>query len=114
MTQKVVRKLEYAFTLGCTDAEACTYAGISRSTLHAYCQVNARFMDRKEALKSNIKLKAKSIIFKALEDGDLKTANKVIDRVERLQKYREQTNQPTIKYKTLNDFYVDCQKSTRY
>jgi PBP1b-binding outer membrane lipoprotein LpoB len=57
-------------------------------------------------LKSNVRLKAKFIIHQALEDGDLKTADKVIDRVERLQNNRTQANQHTTLKRSLDSFYT--------
>lgn len=82
MTDEVIRKLEEAFTWGCTDAEACCYAGIGMSTLYDYCQKNDAFSDRKETLKNMPVMKARRIIDTALSDNDLPTANRVIDRKE--------------------------------
>jgi uncharacterized protein with von Willebrand factor type A (vWA) domain len=45
MTKEVVRKLEHAFMLGCTDAEACCHADISHSTPYAYCCFSGEFME---------------------------------------------------------------------
>jgi hypothetical protein len=84
MTGTTVHKLEQAFLVGCTDREACIYADVSKSTLYNYCRVNPDFMERKELLKNSPQVKAKMIISQALEDGDLATANKVLDRKERL------------------------------
>jgi len=40
MTPLVVKKLEEAFSWGCSDEEACVYAGISRPTLEKYQKEN--------------------------------------------------------------------------
>jgi len=82
MTSHCVKKLEDAFIIGATDSEACSYADITRQTLYNYCDKNDGFLDRKEVLKSSLTLKAKMIISAALDDGDLATAHKVIDRKE--------------------------------
>ena len=82
MTDEAIRKLEDAFTGGCTDLEACCYAGVSKSTLYDYCQVHPEFSERKETLKNQPVMKAKRIIDRALDDQDLMTAHKVIDRKE--------------------------------
>ena len=82
MTDETVGLLLQAFAWGCTDAEACTYAGINKSTLYAYCQENPEFSDRKETLKNMPTMKAKRIIDSALDEGDVTTAHKVIDRKE--------------------------------
>lgn len=82
MTPEVIAKLEDAFAWGCTDGEACCYAGIVPSTLYRYCESNEEFSERKETLKDAVSLKAKRVIDKALDDDDVLTANKVIDRKE--------------------------------
>ena len=80
MTEDVLRKLEESFTWGCTDAEACCYAGIGMSTLYDYCQKNEAFSDRKETLKNMPVMKARRIIGASLDGDDLNTANRVVDR----------------------------------
>jgi 23S rRNA A1618 N6-methylase RlmF len=82
MTEVTLQKLEQAFAWGCSDIEACVFAGINKSTLYDYCTKNPGFTDRKETLKTTPTMKAKMVIYKAIEDGDLATANKVIDRKE--------------------------------
>ena len=82
MTDEVVHKLEAAFLLGCTDEEACLAADISKQTLYNYQDKNPEFIDRKEALKSNPVYKARKVILSALDEGDVLTANKVIERKE--------------------------------
>ena len=82
MTDEVVRKLEDAFTMGCTDVEACLCAGIGRQTLYDYCTANPSFSDRKEALKTNPAIKARKLLFQALESGeaDMKTAQWMVEK----------------------------------
>ena len=82
MTLLVVGKLEEAFSFGCTDNEACAYAGINKSTLYDYCKKNEEFSSRKELLKDMPTFKAKRIVDNSLNDDDLNTAHKVIDRKE--------------------------------
>lgn len=69
MTPEVVKKLEEAFALGCTDLEACFYADISKHTLYNYQNINPEFTDRKEALKERPVLLARACVVKALEAG---------------------------------------------
>lgn len=57
----VVRKLEHGFLNGLSDREACLFANIAPSTLYEYCKENPEFSERKELLKDQVKLKAKSI-----------------------------------------------------
>ncbi|MBT0585116.1 hypothetical protein [Alteromonas oceanisediminis] len=80
MTDNVIRKLEDAFMWGCSDSEACVYAGIGTTTLYSYCELNTGFRERKEVLKSSPQVKAKRVVFDALKNNDLTTANKVLDR----------------------------------
>lgn len=82
MTEITVKKLEEAFLLGCTDVEACFAADISKQTLYTYQDNNPEFIDRKERLKSNPVFKARSVIVNALNDDDINTAHKIIDRKE--------------------------------
>ena len=82
MTDEVILKLEEAFIVGCTDLEACCYADVSKSSLYKYCEENPEFSERKETLKNQPVMKARFIIKDSLNEGDLTTANKVIDRKE--------------------------------
>lgn len=59
MTPETIQKLEYAFMMGCTDAEACLYAEIGKSTLYLYQENNPEFIERKEQLKDNLKLRSR-------------------------------------------------------
>jgi len=82
MTDNVIRLLESAFLVGATDLEACVHADISKTALYEYCQKNDEFAERKETLKNQPTLKAKIIVSSALDDKDLNTAHRVIDRKE--------------------------------
>ena len=82
VTDECIQKLEGAFLMGCTDLEACLLANISKSSLYSYQAANPEFLDRKESLKTNPVMLARGVIIDALKDGDILTANKVIDRKE--------------------------------
>lgn len=82
MTENTVKKLEEAFLMGCTDIEACLFADISKQTLYTFQEKNPEFVDRKEALKSNPVMKARKVVLKALDESDIATAHKVLDRKE--------------------------------
>jgi len=82
MTPEVIQKLEDAFSWGCTDLEACCNADISKSTLYNYCDANPKFMERKEILKNQPVMKARRVVQAALDENDINTAHKVIDRKE--------------------------------
>ena len=80
MTDAVIAKLEQAFALGCTDAEACVYAGISRDTLYLYQSKHPGFHARKDELKTTPVLKARMVIVGAVESGDVKTATWLVEK----------------------------------
>ncbi len=72
MTPETISKLEHAFMLGCSDLEACLYANIGKSTLYNYQDANPEFVERKEQLKENpILLARTSVVNKLSEDADL-------------------------------------------
>lgn len=64
----VVLKLEQAFAIGATDAEACFYADISDDALYSYQKKHPEFAKRKERLKLTPILQSKQTIV-----GDLKS-----------------------------------------
>ena len=82
MTPEVIRLLEEAFKWGCTDLEACCNADISKSSLYDYCVEHPEFSERKETLKNDTLLRAKMVISTAIDDKDINSAHKVVDRKE--------------------------------
>lgn len=80
MTPDMVNKLEQAFSMGCSDLEACLYAGISKQTLYNYQAKNPEFVDRKEQLKEQLVLKARTVIANALNNKDENTAKWYLER----------------------------------
>ena len=82
VTPEVIRKLEEAFKWGCTDLEACCNADLASSTFYDYCRNNPMFSERKETLKNNLLLRSKMTVSFAVDDGDVPSAHKVIDRKE--------------------------------
>lgn len=84
MTPEVVLKLEYAFSCGCTDVQACLFAGISRQSFYKWIdEENPSFSDRKETLKQNVQLHAKMNIAKnVIQDKSLATSQYVLDKTE--------------------------------
>lgn len=79
MTPMVVKKLEEAFAVGCSDAEACFYAGIPKQTLYNYQKKHPGFIDRKEALKERPILLARQKVVRELE-SDVKNAQWYLER----------------------------------
>jgi len=63
----VLSKLEEAFAWGCTDIEACLFSDISRQTLYTYLNEHPEFLDRKEHLKENPILLARSTVVRGIK-----------------------------------------------
>src|SRR6187399_3578722 len=79
MTDEVLRKLEEAFSMGCTDIEACLFADISKTTLYDYQKENPDFTERKEELKERPILLARTTVINSLEK-DVNSAWRYLER----------------------------------
>lgn len=66
----ILQKLIDAFSLGCTDEEACIYVDINMSTLYNYQERHPEFVERKKLLKQRPFLKARNTVVKSLDDPD--------------------------------------------
>jgi len=75
----VLGKLREAFLWGCTDREACFYAGINPDTLYEYQKENPKYSEQKEMFKSNPILVARKSVVDALAK-DPQLALKYIER----------------------------------
>ena len=80
MTPEIINKLEQAFSMGCSDLEACLYADIGKTTLYNYQNENPEFLERKEKLKEKLVLKARSVIADSLNKQDENTAKWYLER----------------------------------
>lgn len=80
MTDEVVSKLEQAWSMGCSDLEACLFADISKQTLYDYQAKFPEFIDRKERLKESLVLKARTVIANSLNNKDENTAKWYLER----------------------------------
>lgn len=79
MTPETIAKLEEAFAWGCTDREACLWAGISEEALYLYQGKNPDFIKRKEALKDTPILDSRATVARAVRrDPDM--AMKYLER----------------------------------
>lgn len=70
ITTEIINKLDYAFSIGCSDSEAISYAGISSSAFYNYIDKHPEYKERKEALKLKPVLKAKKANNDLIESGD--------------------------------------------
>lgn len=80
MTPETIAKLEQAFSLGCTDMEACFSANIGKSALYNYQKEHPEFVERKEALKEKMIFAARTVIANSLADNDKDTAKWLLER----------------------------------
>jgi hypothetical protein len=70
ITDQVILKLEEAFLMGCTDLEACLFAGISKTPFYTYQDEHPEFKERKELLKENPFIIARKAITDGLKDNE--------------------------------------------
>ena len=68
ITDITLKKLEDAFSMGCSDVEACLMANISQQTLYNYQKKNPEFVTRKIVLKDSPMLKARKTIVNSLDE----------------------------------------------
>lgn len=68
MTAETIEKLEYVFSLGGSDEEACFFANIGMRTLYDYQTANPEFAQRKKLLKERPILLARESVVKGLEN----------------------------------------------
>ncbi len=78
--ETVIQKLEQAWALDCSDAEAALYADISKAALCDFLKANPDIAERKERLKQTPVLKARAALFRAIEKGDGGLALKFLER----------------------------------
>ena len=70
VTPEVLAKLEQAFGMGCSDKEACLYAGISMDALYNYQNRRPDFAEWKALLKEKPVLKARNTVVTSLNDPE--------------------------------------------
>lgn len=76
----VLAKLEEAWALDCSDAEAATFADISASALSRYLKSHPDISARKDQLKTKPILAARTTLAQAIKDGNGKLALKYLER----------------------------------
>lgn len=107
MTPELVNKLEIAFSMGCTDLEACLFANISKQTLYNYQDKNPEFVDRKEMLKEKLILKARSVIAESLNKKDENTAKWYLERKRKDEFSTKQENEVNLNIKQALVEFID-------
>lgn len=100
-SDEVLQKLEQAFSLDCTDEEACIYADIAPSSLYNYQNAHPEFLERKKLLKQKLVLKARTVIANNLNDNDREVAKWYLERKRKdefstKQEFADVSNRPII------------------
>lgn len=80
MTPETISKLEEAWSMGCTDLEACLHADIGKTTLYNYQNKHPEFVERKEILKQRLILSSRIVIANAIKNKDENTAKWYLER----------------------------------
>lgn len=76
----VIQKLETAWSLDCSDAEAAALADISCAALSDFLKRRPEISERKARLKQKPFLAARKAITQAMEGGDAEMALKFLER----------------------------------
>lgn len=80
MTDEVLEKLEYMFSMGATDEMACTLANINTGTLYNYQKENPDFLERKNILKEMTTWQARANVTEKIQEGDVAQSNWWLER----------------------------------
>ena len=80
MTPEKILLLEQAFSLGCSDLEACLHADIGKTTLYNFQKKHPEFVERKAMLKDKLVLKARTVIADALNKKDKEMAKWYLEK----------------------------------
>lgn len=78
----VLEKLEYAFTVGATNEQACDYADINAATLYRYKAGNDELCEKIEHWKHRTKFRAKVNVSKAIGEGDLDVSKWYLEKTD--------------------------------
>ena len=78
--EEVIRKLETAWAIGCSDAEAALFGGISKASLCEFLQAHPEIAERKELLKEQPVLQARMTLYNSIKKGDGKLAIAYLER----------------------------------
>jgi len=67
-TTEVITLLKQAFSIGCTDVEACLHAGIATSTYYEWKKDDPKLSEEFDRLKQSPVMKARNTIVEGLDD----------------------------------------------
>lgn len=80
MQKEKLKKLTDAFSWGCSDAEACDYAGISVEDLGKYLTKNPEFGEQKNKLRNLPIVLLKKRLFEGIGDAKPETCLKILEK----------------------------------
>ena len=80
ITKLTVHKLEQALKDGFTVERACYLSGISRSTFYAHLQSDPTFSDKIQLAQAWATERAKQVVIKEIDKGNLKAAQWWLER----------------------------------
>ena len=75
-----VKKLEDAFLIGASVAEACFVAGITKTTFYNWADADPDFLDRMHSLQESTAYAARKVVRDAIDSGDEQTARWYLER----------------------------------
>jgi len=80
-TPELIAKLEYAFSIGCSNPEACLYADIAESTYYDWMLKDTKLSERFTLLKTKPVLEARKVVMDdIINEGDVNTAKWFLER----------------------------------
>ncbi len=78
--EDVVRKLEVCLASGYGVSAACHFSGISRSTYYEHLGIDKDFSDKMRLAEEWSTFRARQVILKSIDDGDLSSAKWWLER----------------------------------
>lgn len=84
-TPEAVRKLEASLAAGFSVNAACYYSGISRSIYYERKALDKEFSDKMRLAEEFSTYKARMVILRAIDDGDIKAAQWWLERKARVE-----------------------------
>ena len=81
ITKTILNALNFAYSKGLSDAEACLFAGITKPTLYDYIDENPEYEHERAVIKENVKMHAKmNIAEKIINEKDLGISKYYLER----------------------------------
>ena len=115
INEDCVNKLEQAFSIGASDTEACSFAGISRQAYYVYIKNNPKFLDRINGLKSRLPMKAKTELARMIQNGSEKAIFWYLDRSNKREESEDENHKSALELQGLQQEELDrCMRIRKY